>query len=151
MTIYYAILATVLLAGGEWANAQEGESHIRVRRGNFGERYSGGIGPGSAHGVGYGGTTSLGGHTGGGGGGPPFDHITLKAVSGANDQFIASYQANQNAGASSAGALDNLQQQGQHTAAYAGRDANQVGSWYNAIATGPVPAGYKGENRRRRR
>lgn len=30
MTIYYAILATVLLAGGEWANAQEGESHIRV-------------------------------------------------------------------------------------------------------------------------
>jgi hypothetical protein len=116
MTMFqFAVVATILVIFGNCMVNAQGESHIRVRpaftrmsykgciyfghfwiiqvrRGNFGERYSGGIGPSSAQGVGYGGTTSLGHHSGGGGGGPPFDHITQKAISGGNDRFIQSYQ-----------------------------------------------------------
>ncbi|ODN06333.1 hypothetical protein Ocin01_00330 [Orchesella cincta] len=120
----------------------------KVRRGNFGSRNSGGIGAGSSHGVGYGGTTSLGSHQGGG---SPvvFDYIASQAISGPHQGVLDGYQAQVNAQASSAQSLDRLQQHGQHSAAAAGASANQAGSWYNAIATGPVPSGYKGERGRK--
>jgi hypothetical protein len=79
MAFFHFILASSLLIATAYG-------------GNYGERNSGGIGPSSAHGVGYGGTTSLGKNTGGGGGGVIFDTITQKAISGGNDQFIAQYQ-----------------------------------------------------------
>lgn len=54
-----------------------------------------------------------------------------------------------NAQASSAQSLDHLQQQGQHAAAAAGAHANIASAWYNTIATGRVPDGYKGERGRK--
>ncbi|CAL8104012.1 unnamed protein product [Orchesella dallaii] len=120
----------------------------RVRRGNFGSRNSGGIGSGSSHGVGYGGTTALGSHQSQG---SPvvFDYIASQAGSGPHQAILDGYQATRNAQASSAQSLDRLQQHGQHSAAAAGASANQAGSWYNSIATGPVPSGYKGEGGRK--
>ncbi len=64
-------------------------------------------------------------------------------------QFLCILQATINAQASSAQSLDRLQQRGQHSAAAAGAAANQASAWYNSIATGPVPSGYKGESGRK--
>jgi len=132
-----------------WAHSGPEINH-RVKRGNYGERYSGGLGAQSSLGNGYGGT-NVAGHQFSGVSGPQvlFDSLALKTVSVPNNAFVSSYQAQINSQASSGAGLDYLQQQGQHSAAYAGLAANQVGQWYNTIATGHVPSGYKGENRRK--
>ncbi len=62
-----------------------------MRRGNVGERYSGGIGAGSTHGVGYGGTTSLGSDQNRG---SPvvYDRIALWALQGPSQSILDGYQ-----------------------------------------------------------
>lgn len=74
-----------------------------------------------------------------------FDRIALWAISGPSQRVLDGHQAQINAQASSAGTLDRLQQYGQHAAAAAGARAGQASAWYNTIATGHVPALYKGE------
>ena len=66
---------------------------MKVRRGNYGERYSGGIGAQSALGVGYGGTNVAGSHFSGVSGPQVvFDSLALKTVSVPNNAFVSSYQ-----------------------------------------------------------
>ena len=66
---------------------------FQVRRGNYGDRHSGGLGAGSSHGAGYGGVSVVGAQFSGQGG-PHivFDNIALTAVSGPNNAFMNSYQ-----------------------------------------------------------
>lgn len=58
---------------------------FQVKRGNYGERYSGGLGAQGAYGGG-------GYHTPVRGPNLIFDHIALQAVSGGNTNFVNSYQ-----------------------------------------------------------
>ena len=70
---------------------------MKVRRGNYGERYSGGIGAQSALGVGYGGTNVAGSHFSGVTGPQVvFDSLALKTVSVPNNAFVSSYQVTGN-------------------------------------------------------